>query len=240
MVLIPFSKNINLTNVYFSYPNTSKLVLKNINLNINVFSKVGIIGPTGSGKTTLVDVILGLHEPTQGNLNVDGKIISNENIRSWQKNIGYVPQNIFLTDDTIKSNIALGIDVKKIDQDQLEKAAKIAKIHEFIVNELPNSYNTNIGDRGAKLSGGQRQRIGIARAIYHNPKVLIFDESTSSLDNLTEKEVMNSINNLGDEMTIILIAHRISTLSQCDQIFLIENGELKDQGTFNDIIKKYN
>ena len=235
-VLMPFNKSITLNNVYFYYPNYKKTTLQNINLTIPALKKVGIVGATGSGKTTIVDVILGLLDPSQGTLSVDEQPIVYANKRSWQKGIGYVPQQIYLADTSVAANIAFGVDAKKIDYKLVEQATKIANFHDFVINELPQSYNTIIGERGVKLSGGQRQRIGIARALYHNPQVLILDEATSALDNLTEKAVMEAINNLGNKITIILIAHRLSTVRSCDTIFLMDKGKLKAQGTYEDLI----
>ena len=235
-VLMPFNKSIVLKNVYFNYPNYKKTTLQNINLTIPAFKKVGIVGATGSGKTTIVDVILGLLDPSQGTLSVDEQPILHANKRSWQKGIGYVPQQIYLADTSVAANIALGEDAENIDYKLVEQATKIANFHDFVINELPQSYNTIIGERGVKLSGGQRQRIGIARALYHNPQVLILDEATSALDNLTEKAVMEAINNLGNKITIILIAHRLSTVKSCDTIFLMDKGKLKAQGTYEDLI----
>ena len=226
-----------LKNIYYSYPNSSRAALKNINISIPVNQSVGLVGATGSGKTTTVDILLGLLEAQKGTLEIDGKIINDENRKAWQSSIGYVPQQIFLSDDTIASNIAFGIDKEDIDQKKVENAAKIANIHDFIINELPLNYKTIVGERGIRLSGGQRQRIGIARAFYHNPKVLVFDEATSALDNLTEKLVMDAVNNSKKNITKILIAHRLSTVKNCDKIFLFDKGELKDQGTFQELIK---
>ena len=168
---------------------------------------------------------------------MDGKIITKENSRSWQKSIGYVPQHIYLSDGTIAANIAFCVDSNDINQEAVEKAAKIANIHDFISEELPKQYQTTIGERGIRLSGGQRQRIGIARALYNNPSVLVLDEATSALDNQTEKVVMEAINNLGKNLTIILIAHRLSTVKNCDKIFLLEKGQLKNEGTFKELVK---
>ena len=232
-----FNVSIALDQIHYSYPNSSKTILKNIKLEIPVRSKVGIVGTTGCGKTTMVDIILGLLEPHKGELKVDNKIIDNLNRRSWQSNIGYVPQNIFLADDTIAANIAFGVSKKEIDQKNIERVAKIACLHEFVTNDLPEKYNTTIGERGVRLSGGQRQRIGIARALYNKPKLLILDEATSALDNITEKVVMSALNNLDQEITVIIIAHRLSTLKDCDTIFLLEKGELKAKGKFNELLK---
>jgi ABC-type multidrug transport system fused ATPase/permease subunit len=234
--VLPFNKTINLKNIYFEYPNSSRTALKNINLSISSKSLIGIVGPTGSGKTTTVDIILGLLEPQKGTLEIDGKIITQKNSRSWQRSIGYVPQQIFLSDDTVASNIAFGLESKDINLEIVEKVAKVANLHNFVVEELSEKYQTKIGERGIRLSGGQRQRIGIARALYHNPKVLVLDEATSALDNLTEQAVMDAINNLAKNLTIILIAHRLSTVKKCDRIFLLENGKIKNQGTFAELL----
>ena len=234
---LSLKNDISLNHIHYNYPNSSRTVLKNIKLSITARTTVGLVGATGSGKTTLVDIILGLFEAQQGTLEVDGQVINKHNIRSWQSSIGYVPQQIFLADDTVAANIAFGTDYKDIDQEAVEKASKIANLHEFVINELPLQYKTTIGERGVRLSGGQRQRIGIARALYHNPQVLILDEATSALDNLTEQAVMEAVHNLGGNITIILIAHRLSTVKKCDTIFLLEKGELKEQGTFEELAK---
>ncbi|OUU50684.1 MAG: ABC transporter ATP-binding protein [Pelagibacteraceae bacterium TMED65] len=233
---IKFEGSISLKNIYFEYPNTSKSILKNINIKILNHNIIGIVGRTGSGKTTIIDIILGLLEPQKGLLEVDGEEINRKNVRSWQKNLGYVPQHIYLSDDTIAKNIAFGVDQKDINQETIEKVSKIANLHNFVTTELPEKYDTTVGERGIRLSGGQRQRIGIARALYHNPKVLILDEATSALDNETEKAVMDAIDNIGKNMTIIIIAHRMNTIKKCDMIFLLDKGEIKKQGKFEDII----
>ena len=234
--IIEFNKMINLKNINFNYPNISRTALKNLSLNIPANSTVGFVGATGSGKTTTVDIILGLLTAQKGNLIVDGNIITKQNIKSWQRYIGYVPQHIFLSDDTVAANIAFGVDLKDINQDAVEKAAKIANLHEFVTDELPKKYQTKIGERGVRLSGGQRQRIGIARALYNEPRLLILDEATSALDNQTEKAVMEAVNNLSKSITIIIIAHRLNTVKNCDKIFLLEKGQLKNQGNFHELI----
>jgi len=234
---LELSKNICLKNIHYSYPNASKTALKNINLNIPANKTIGLVGITGSGKTTTIDIILGLLEAQKGTLEVDGKVINISNKRAWQRSIGYVPQQIFLSDSTVSSNIAFGVNINDINQEAVEKAAKIANLHEFIINELPLKYQTTIGERGVRLSGGQRQRIGIARALYHKPKVLVLDEATSALDNLTEKAVMNAVHNSEKDITKILVAHRLSTVRYCDNIYLFDKGELTNQGTFDELIK---
>jgi ABC-type multidrug transport system fused ATPase/permease subunit len=233
-----FSKSINLKSIEYSYPNSKKEILHNLNLYIPINSKIGIVGSTGSGKTTTVDIILGLLDPTSGQFEIDDIKITIDNKRSWQENISYVPQNIYLSDDTIASNIAFGIEIKNINQNAVEKASRIANLHNFVINELPYGYQTQIGERGIRLSGGQRQRIGIARALYNNPKLLILDEATSSLDNLTENAVMDAINNLGNDITIIIIAHRLSTVKNCDKIFLLDKGAIISSGTYDTLSEK--
>ena len=233
---LSFDRSITLNNIFYNYPNGSKKVLKDININIPAKTTVGLIGATGCGKTTVVDIILGLLEPQNGTLEVDGKMITKQNSRSWQRSIGYVPQNIYLTDDTVAANIAIGEDPGNFNHEAIQKAAKIANLHQLVTDDLPDQYYTIIGENGIRLSGGQRQRIGIARALYHNPKVLVLDEATSALDNQTEKAVMDAVNNLDKDMTIILIAHRLNTVKNCDIIFKLDKGKLIGQGNFNEMI----
>lgn len=230
------TNSIELQKIFFSYPNTASPSIKGLNIIIPSNTKVGFVGATGSGKTTTIDLILGLLEPQEGTLRVDGKIINDENRREWQSAIGYVPQQIYLSDDTVAANIAFGLECNKVDLKAVERAAKIANLHDFVVNDLPQGYQTFVGERGVRLSGGQRQRIGIARALYHCPQVLILDEATSALDNITEQAVMEAVNNLGREITVILIAHRLSTVRHCDQIYLLERGELKDKGSYEELM----
>ena len=232
---VNFQNSIMLDNVSYTYPNSIKTTLDNITIDVPHKKTVGIIGKTGCGKTSTADLILGLLKPQKGTLKVDNKIINSNNMRSWQSLIGYVPQDIFLIDDTISANIAFGIDSKNYDRDAIERSAKISNIHSFISNELPNGYDTFIGERGVKLSGGQRQRIAIARALYHNPSVLIFDEATSSLDSITEKNIMDEVYGLRKKMTIIIIAHRLSTVEMCDKIYLLDRGRIKEEGNFKEL-----
>jgi ABC-type multidrug transport system fused ATPase/permease subunit len=185
-----------------------------------------------------VDLILGLLDPQEGALCIDGQVVDASNRRQWQKSIGYVPQHIYLADDTVSANIAFGLAPKMVDQQAVERAAKIANLHDFVVQNMPQGYSTMVGERGVRLSGGQRQRIGIARAVYHNPSVLILDEATSALDNLTEQAVMEAVHNLSHSITIILIAHRLTTVRECDQIFLLEKGVVKAIGVFNELVEK--
>jgi ABC-type multidrug transport system fused ATPase/permease subunit len=232
---ISLKRDINLNNICYSYPKEPRKILKNISLTVPAQTTVGIVGSTGSGKTTLVDIILGLIDAQEGKLEVDGVEINKNNVRNWQRLIGYVPQNIYLADSTIAANIAFGIEEKYIDQKIIERVAKTANINKFIEEELPQKYLTRVGERGVRLSGGQIQRIGIARALYNDPKVLIMDEATSALDSFTEKEVMKEIYNLSQNITIIIIAHRLSTIEKCKIIFLIENGKLVGQGNFEEL-----
>ena len=235
---ILFNKSINLRNINFNYPNNEKLALKKINLKIQSGTKVGIIGTTGSGKTTLIDLILGLLEPKDGKIEVDDKVINKNSLRSWQSLIGYVPQQIYLADDTIAANIAFGENPKNINLNDIETATKIANIHEFISKELPLKYQTKVGERGIRLSGGQIQRIGIARALYRKPQVLVLDEATSALDNITEKSVLDKLNNFGNNVTTIIITHRVTSIKNCDNIYIIDKGEIKGEGTFDKLEKQ--
>jgi len=207
-----------------------------LTFNIPARTTVGLVGTTGSGKTTTVDIILGLLLPQSGQLLVDGIPLTDANRRAWQRSLGYVPQQIFLADDTVAANIAFGTPKNQIDREAVERAVRVAKLHDFITNELPQGYDTLVGERGVRLSGGQRQRIGIARALYHQPQVLILDEATSALDNLTEQAVMDAVHALGHEITIILIAHRLSTVRECDRIYLLDKGRLAGQGTYEELL----
>jgi ABC-type multidrug transport system fused ATPase/permease subunit len=236
--LMPLKKSIVLKSVIYRYPNAKSSALNIVNLTIPAHSTVGLVGSTGSGKTTAIDLILGLLDPQEGVLSIDDQIIDTTNRRQWQKSIGYVPQQIYLADDTISANIAFGVDHQKINQQAVENAAKIANLHDFVTQELKHGYNTSVGERGVRLSGGQRQRIGIARALYNNPSVLILDEATSALDSLTEQAVMDAVQNLSHRITIIMVAHRLTTVRECDQIFLLDGGAVKAKGSFDELVLK--
>ncbi len=239
-----FNETIKLKNIVYNYPNTTTPALKNITFTIPIKNTLGVVGFTGSGKTTLVDIVHGLLEAQQGTLEVDGQVITKHNVRAWQRNIGYVPQQVYLIDDSVAANIAFGIKPEDIDYQAVERAAKIANLHNLIMNDLPNQYQTIVGEAGIRLSGGERQRIGIARALYYNPQLLILDEATSALDNVTEKAFMESLEGLKSKITIIIIAHRLSTIKYCDQIIVLEKGEVKGEdiyeklSTTNNIFKK--
>lgn len=236
--VIKLQKKIELRNLEFAYLEGQQQIFDTLNLTIDAKTTVGIVGATGAGKTTAVDIILGLLRPQKGELLVDDvAIIDNLNLRGWQKNLGYVPQDVYLTDDTVARNIAFGIPKLEISYNAVEHAAKLANLHDFVIKELPLAYQTEVGERGVRLSGGQRQRIGIARALYHDPEVLVFDEATSALDGVTETIIMEAIHNLSHKKTIILIAHRLSTVKNCDVIYLLDKGEVKAKGTYVELME---
>ena len=234
---LPLTHELELKNVTFSYPGAKGPSLQEISLTITPNTSIGFVGATGSGKTTAADIILGLLSPTSGQIMVDGMDIRSDNLASWQRNVGYVPQHIYLCDDTITHNIAFGVPEKEFDMAAVVRAARIANLNRFIENELPDGFETVIGERGVRLSGGQRQRIGIARALYHDPAVLIMDEATSALDGITEEAVMEALRNLSGKKTIITIAHRLTTVKDCDVIYLMEQGRIVNQGTYDELLK---
>jgi len=229
-----------LKDISFSYPNVQNKVVNQLTLSIKANTSIGIVGTSGSGKSTLVDILLGLLQPQQGEIRIDGERLSDYNSRAWQSNIGYVPQVIFLADSNVSANIAFGIPDKDIDQQAVECAAKMANLHDFVNQELEQGYDTIVGERGIRLSGGQRQRIGIARALYHNPSVLVLDEATSALDTPTEQSVMEAVYNLAHKKTIIMIAHRLSTVKGCDNLIWLEKGKLKAEGRFDELLLSNN
>jgi HlyD family secretion protein len=231
------NKDINIINLSYSYQNSNKLILKKISLTIKKNTTVGIVGLTGSGKTTLINLIMGLITPTSGSISVGKTVLDDTNTTSWQKNIGYVPQDIFLMDDTIKNNIIFSNTLTDINIDEVFYAAKLAGISSFI-ESLPQSYDTKVGERGVRLSGGQVQRIGIARALYRKPSVIVFDEATNALDGITEKILIETIHKISHQKTIIMIAHRLTTVKRCDSIHLIENGIISESGSYEQLISK--
>ncbi len=221
---LPVEKEIVLENITYAYPNTEKLIFDRAGMKIPVGSSVGIVGGSGSGKTTIVDILLGLLKVREGKISADGADIM-EHYRGWLKNVGYIPQMIFLLDDDIRKNVAFGIPEEEIDEKKLWYALREAQLDEF-VKSLPEGVHTGIGERGIRISGGQRQRIGIARALYHDPEVLILDEATSALDNDTEAAIMDSINRFQGRKTLVIIAHRLQTIEKCDMVYRVENGKI--------------
>ena len=232
---LDISSTAKLINISYNYPNSEKKVLDKVNLLIEKNTTIALVGSTGAGKTTLVDLILGLVSPQKGKMSIDGLDINKENLRSWQKNISYVPQSIYLTDNTISNNIAFSVSPEKINLEQVYKAAEMAQLDDFI-STLPNKYNTIVGENGVRLSGGQRQRIGIARALYTNPKLLVLDEATSALDGITENIIIETVDNLAHKMTIIIVTHRLTTIKGCDIIYLMKNGKIVNSGSYKELL----
>lgn len=235
---LPLQDSLRLEQVSYTYPNAEQPALRDINLRIEPGESVGLVGATGSGKTTLVNVLLGLLAPQEGRILADGVNIHSD-VRAWQNHLGYIPQNIFLLDDSIRQNVAFGVSDEDIDDDRVWNALYAAQIGDFVMDELPDGIDTFVGERGARLSGGQRQRVGLARAIYHNPDILVMDEATSALDNETESLVMEALDNLKDDRTFIMIAHRLSTVKSCDQLFYLDHGRIKARGTYDELCAEH-
>lgn len=233
--LISFRSSIEMRKVSYKYPETERYALHDISLKVSKGEVVGLVGPTGSGKTTLVDIILGLLNPTEGNVLVDGKDIF-ENVTSWRRLIGYIPQFIYLCDDSVRNNIAFGLKSEEINEEKIRSAVHAAQL-ETLIKNLPQGLDTVVGERGVRLSGGERQRLGIARALYHSPEILIMDEATASLDNQTEHAVTEAIKKLYRTKTIVIIAHRLSTLKDCDCIYLIKNGTIEALGEYEQLLE---
>ncbi|MDF1522168.1 MAG: ABC transporter ATP-binding protein [Trueperaceae bacterium] len=234
---MPVRERIALRDVTFAYPGARRPVVRDLDLEIRAKSTVAFVGATGAGKTTIVDLLLGLLAPDAGALLVDGTAVDDTNLGGWQQNLGYVPQEIYLADDTVLANIAFGVPEDKVDRAAVERAARDANIHDFIVSELPLGYDTEVGERGVRLSGGQRQRLGIARALFHDPDVLILDEATSALDNVTEENIFHAVRTLGQRKTVVMIAHRLSTVRDCDVIFLLDEGKIVARGTYDRLLE---
>lgn len=232
---LAFEQALVLSCVGYRYPQASRQAVEGVDLSIPARTSVGFVGATGSGKSTTVDIITGLLRPQKGKVMIDGQELTPQCVRAWQRGIGYVPQHIYLSDDTIAANIAFGVPEDQIDQEAVVLAARVANLHNFVTSELPQGYDTCVGERGVRLSGGQRQRIGIARALYHRPHTLVLDEATSALDNLTEAEVMEAVQALGHQITIIIVAHRLSTVRDCDNIYVFEAGHLVGAGSYNEL-----
>ena len=235
-VLSHLASSISVQDLSFSYEMASTQALTEVSIDVSRGEAVGLVGSSGSGKSTLVDILLGLLEPTSGRVLVDGNDI-HDNLRGWQDQIGYVPQSIFLTDDTLRRNVAFGLPKDQIDHDAVKSAIRSAQLEDFVAS-LPDGLDTIVGERGVRLSGGQRQRIGIARALYNNPNVLVLDEATSSLDTETEHGVMQAVQALQGEKTVIIVAHRLSTVEYCDRLYRLENARIVDEGTFSEVTSR--
>ncbi|MCS3950925.1 ABC transporter ATP-binding protein [Salinibacter ruber] len=235
--LLTIDDCLTLDAVNYTYPDAEEPAIKDLSLEIPAQTTVGFVGKTGSGKTTTVDLILGLLRPQKGAIRVDNTLLQSENLRQWQSDIGYVPQHIYLSDDTVERNIAFGVPANEIDEDAVREAARKAHIYDFVATELPEQWKTEVGERGVKLSGGQRQRLGIARALYHNPSVLVFDEATSALDQATESRVMEAIYGLEGSHTMLMIAHRLSTVQRAEKIVMLQGGEKVAEGSYNEVCK---
>jgi ATP-binding cassette subfamily C protein len=230
-----FNQSIKLENISFRYHGAEKDSLKDVSLTILKGQSIAFVGPSGAGKTTIVDALLGLLEPGSGRVLVDGVNI-NTNLAGWQQKIGYIPQPIYLSDDTIKRNVAFGVEDDKIDDEQVWTALRAAQLEDFIVS-LPDKLDTLVGEHGVRISGGQRQRIGIARALYHNPEILVLDEATAALDNETESEVTKAIEALSGTKTIIAIAHRLTTVRNFDCLFFMKDGKIVDAANFENLLQ---
>ena len=229
-------ENVVVDQLDFEYEQSENLVLSNINIKISSGEAVGFVGQSGSGKSTLIDIMLGLLEPQNGSILINGQTIENVK-QSWQKQIGYIPQTIFLMDDSLRRNIAIGIADNEIDEVAIVEALKSAQLEDFVAS-LPEGLDTVVGERGVRLSGGQRQRIGIARALYHRPSVLVLDEATSSLDTETEHGVMQAVQALQGDKTVIIVAHRLSTVEYCDRLYRLDAGRIVDEGTFDEVMNR--
>ncbi len=234
---LPVKHGVRLKEVQFSYPGKQTPALQGLDLYIPARKMVGLVGASGSGKSTTIDLLLGLIASDSGTLLVDDVAVAQENVRAWQNSIGFVPQSIFLADCSIRENIAFGLASKQIDNDKIARAVRLAHLEELVAT-LPEGLETRVGERGVQLSGGQRQRIGIARALYEDAEVLVLDEATSALDGLTEKMIMDAINDFSGQKTIIMIAHRLATVKQCDVIYFMSEGRVVDQGTFEELLKR--
>lgn len=238
LAIVPLEprSEVRLERLSFAYRGAQRPTLEDVDVTIAARSSVAFVGRTGAGKSTLIDVLLGVQQATRGRLLVDGVVVDDSNRASWQRALGYVPQEIFLTDDTVAANIAFGVPAGLIDPSAVERAARAAQLHEFVMG-LPQGYATSVGERGVRLSGGQRQRIGIARALYHDPPVLILDEATSDIDNRTEADITRAIEGLAGTKTIVMVAHRLTTVRRCDRIFVLEDGRVIGAGTYDELLR---
>jgi ATP-binding cassette subfamily C protein len=231
-----FRDRLTIDQLSYRYPGGRSAVLSGVELVIRRGESIALVGPSGAGKTTLADVILGVLQPMAGRILVDGRDVTSD-LRGWQTKIGYVPQSIYLTDDTLRRNIALGLPDELIDATQLADAIKLAHL-DAVIEQLPEGLDSLVGEHGVRLSGGQRQRVGIARALYHRPEMLVLDEATSALDNVLEREVSQAIATLGGQITMIIVAHRLSTARQCDRVVLMKAGRVEASGRFHDLVER--
>lgn len=234
-IRLQLNSSINADSVRYRYPNSEEQAIDGVSFSIPKGAAAAFVGSSGAGKTTIIDLLLGLLEPESGAIRVDGNDIQN-NLSAWQRNIGYIPQSIYLADETLRCNIAFGVPEKEIDDEKVQQAAELAQLGKMIQG-LPDGLETIVGEQGTRLSGGQRQRVGIARALYHNPEVLVMDEATSALDNITEKQITAAIDSLKGDRTIIMIAHRLTTVKDCDIIYFMEDGKIVQSGTYRELIK---
>ena len=233
--ILPFEDEITIERLSYHYPNSAEKAINDISLSIKKGEAVAFVGASGAGKTTIVDVLLGLLEPAQGRICVDGKNIA-DNLSAWQRNVGYIPQTIYLADETLRANVAFGLPEEEIDDVKVMEAIRLSQL-ETLVERLPFGLETVVGEHGTRLSGGQRQRLGIARALYHNPKVLVMDEATSALDNITEKQIIKAIESLKGDHTLIMIAHRLTTVKNCDKLYFMEEGAIVQEGSYHNLVE---
>jgi ATP-binding cassette subfamily C protein len=233
---LEFLRHIQLNGVGFRYKTTNADVISGIDLTVPKGAKVALTGSTGSGKSTLIDIMVGLLLPVEGTFSVDGTPITLNNVERWRRKVAYVPQEEFLYDDTIANNIAFGVPPQQIDMGRIRDSARIAQIDEFISSELPDGYDTRVGERGVRLSGGQRQRIGLARAFYRQPEVLLLDEATSGLDGITEEAIMSTLRDELPTLTVIIIAHRLSAVKFCQRIYVLDGGRIIAAGNYYDLL----
>lgn len=233
--ILPFEDEITIERLSYHYPNSAEKAINDISLSIKKGEAVAFVGASGAGKTTIVDVLLGLLEPAQGRICVDGKNIA-DNLSAWQRNVGYIPQTIYLADETLRANVAFGLPEEEIDDVKVMDAIRLSQL-ETLVERLPFGLETVVGEHGTRLSGGQRQRLGIARALYHNPKVLVMDEATSALDNITEKQIIKAIESLKGDHTLIMIAHRLTTVKNCDKLYFMEEGAIVQEGSYHNLVE---
>lgn len=229
-----FENEIRINNLSYHYPGSDEQAIDGLSITIEKGEAVAFVGSSGAGKTTIVDIILGLFEPVEGEIYVDGTNIQ-DNLSAWQQNVGYIPQTIYLADETLRANVAFGLPEAEIEDSKVMEAIKLAQL-ETLLKRLPDGLDTVIGENGTRLSGGQRQRLGIARALYHNPKVLVMDEATSALDNITEKQIISAIESLKEDHTLIMIAHRLTTVKNCDKLYFMEKGKIVQEGSYYDLV----